>query len=113
KQQFNLRAREMAVVVQASRLPSPGVSPAVVLSASGFAGETPGARGGTPALLPLQARFVAFTAQTRMSGVDFPVLDGQPERSIRKGAADAMRVYIDQLGGTFPQAVGQSVDEIS
>jgi K+-transporting ATPase ATPase B chain len=48
-----------------------------------------------------------------MSGVDFPVLDGQPERRIRKGAADAMRVYIDQLGGTFPQAVGQNVDEIS
>src|SRR5437867_1974741 len=32
------------------------------------------------------AKFVAFTAQTRMSGVDFPTADGQPARAIRKGA---------------------------
>jgi K+-transporting ATPase ATPase B chain len=36
-----------------------------------------------------------------------------PTRSIRKGAADAMQAYIDQLGGHFPQAVHQSVEEIS
>jgi K+-transporting ATPase ATPase B chain len=60
-----------------------------------------------------QAKFVAFTAQTRMSGVDFPVVDGQPARAIRKGAADAIRVYVDQLGGQFPQAITQGVDEIS
>jgi K+-transporting ATPase ATPase B chain len=59
------------------------------------------------------ARFVPFTAQTRMSGVDFPAADGQPARSIRKGAADAMRVFADKQGGTFPQAIGQTVDEIS
>src|SRR5438105_3567724 len=34
------------------------------------------------------ATFVAFTAQTRMSGVDFPALDGKPRQCIRKGAAD-------------------------
>ena len=39
-------------------------------------------------LAPHQAQFVAFTAQTRMSGVDF---DG---REIRKGAADAVLKYI-------------------
>jgi K+-transporting ATPase ATPase B chain len=60
-----------------------------------------------------QAKFVAFTAQTRMSGVDFPKLDGQPARSIRKGASEAIRVYVDQLGGTFPKEVGAGVDEIS
>jgi len=60
-----------------------------------------------------QARFVPFTAQTRMSGVDLPALDGQPARAIRKGAADAIRVYVDQLGGKFPPAVSQTVDEIS
>jgi K+-transporting ATPase ATPase B chain len=60
-----------------------------------------------------QAKFVPFTAQTRMSGVDFPARDGQPVRSIRKGAADAIRVYVAQAGGTFPKEVAQRVDEIS
>ena len=58
-------------------------------------------------------KFVAFTAQTRMSGVDFPAMDGQSARSIRKGAAEAIRVYVDQLGGQFPQGVNQGVEEIS
>jgi K+-transporting ATPase ATPase B chain len=79
------------------------------------------------------AKFVTFTAQTRMSGVDFyedsqagAALDdsgtvgvaiapavARATRSIRKGAAEAMRVYVQQLGGTFPQSVSQAVDEIS
>jgi K+-transporting ATPase ATPase B chain len=120
------------------------------------------------------ARFVPFTAQTRMSGVDLygksegrsPKAEGNPEaetrmaavpgtgensfqpsdssgagattvvatpapagleedpsrqspevrtpvRCIRKGAADSMRAHIDQLGGTFPAAVSLSVDEIA
>jgi len=59
------------------------------------------------------AAFVPFTAQTRMSGVDFPAQGGQPARRIRKGAADAIRIYADQMGGQFPQAVSQTVDEIS
>jgi len=58
-------------------------------------------------------KFVPFTAQTRMSGVDFAAVDGQPARAIRKGAADAIRVYVDQLGGRFPQTVTEGVDEIS
>jgi K+-transporting ATPase ATPase B chain len=36
-----------------------------------------------------------------------------PVRSIRKGAADSMRIYVEQLGGKFPQAVSQAVDEVS
>jgi len=59
------------------------------------------------------AQFVPFTAQTRMSGVNFSTLDGQPARIIRKGAAEALRRYVDQLGGTFPQAVSRSVEEVS
>ncbi len=59
------------------------------------------------------AQFVAFTAQTRMSGVDFPALAGQPARSIRKGAAQAISVYVDQAGGKFPQQVNDTVEEIS
>ena len=58
------------------------------------------------------AHFVPFTAQTRMSGVDF-LENGQPARSIRKGAVDAMRVYVDRQGGQFPSAVSQAVDEVS
>ncbi len=58
------------------------------------------------------ARFVPFTAQTRMSGVDFPA-NGQPARSIRKGAVDAMRLYVDRQSGQFPPAVSQTVDEVS
>src|SRR6201988_1756254 len=39
-------------------------------------------------LAPHEATFVAFTAQTRMSGVDFDC------REIRKGAADAIQKYL-------------------
>jgi potassium-transporting ATPase ATP-binding subunit len=60
-----------------------------------------------------QAQFIAFTAQTRMSGVDFPARDGQPARSIRKGAAQAIAVYVDRAGGKFPQQVNDAVEEIS
>jgi K+-transporting ATPase ATPase B chain len=58
------------------------------------------------------AKFVPFTAQTRMSGVDFPAVDGRPPRYIRKGAADAVRTFADNLGGTYPPAVKTTVDEI-
>src|SRR5437667_4551610 len=51
------------------------------------------------------AQFVAFTALTRMSGVDFPALDGQPARMIRKGAVDAIRIHVDGMGGQLPSPV--------
>ena len=59
------------------------------------------------------AQFVPFTAQTRMSGVDLAAFDGQPARSIRKGAAEAIRVHVDRLGGQFAPAVNQAVENIS
>jgi len=59
------------------------------------------------------AQFVPFTAQTRMSGVDFAAIDGQPARRIRKGAAEAMRVFVDREGGLFPKAVSDTVDNVS
>ena len=37
----------------------------------------------------------------------------QPVRRIRKGAAEAMRAYVDQSGGKFPEKVSQAVEEIS
>jgi K+-transporting ATPase ATPase B chain len=60
-----------------------------------------------------QAVFVPFSAQTRMSGVDFPARNGQGPRAIRKGAADAIRVFVDQAGGQFPKDVSLGVDEIA
>ena len=62
-----------------------------------------------------QAHFIPFSATTRMSGVDFPSTDGQPARCIRKGAADAIRRYLDGAsgGGTFPQVVDQVVSDIA
>jgi K+-transporting ATPase ATPase B chain len=54
--------------------------------------------GGTAAAAPPPgARFVGFTAQTRMSGVDLP--DG---RRIRKGASDAIAKHVRGAGGTPP-----------
>ncbi|HUN90418.1 MAG TPA: potassium-transporting ATPase subunit KdpB [Burkholderiaceae bacterium] len=55
----------------------------------------------------LDAKFVAFSAQSRMSGVD---LGG---RVIRKGAADAVRRHVESLGGTFPAALQHVVDDIA
>jgi K+-transporting ATPase ATPase B chain len=105
------------------------------------------------------AQFVPFSAQTRMSGVDFfenaptdslprhepqgragsplPAANAEqrrarsdapyfhqvqgfqtsgaraPIRRIRKGAAEAMRVFVDREGGLFPKAVADTVDNIS
>lgn len=61
----------------------------------------------------LNATFVPFTAQTRMSGVDFPAHSGQAPRSIRKGASDAVKKHIEGLGGRFPLEVQSSVDDIA
>ncbi|HXY92048.1 MAG TPA: potassium-transporting ATPase subunit KdpB [Acidimicrobiia bacterium] len=53
------------------------------------------------------AELVPFTAQTRMSGVDFG------DRSVRKGAADAVRRWVEDQGGTVPAEVGTAVDSIA
>lgn len=55
----------------------------------------------------LGARFIPFTAKTRMSGVN---LDG---REIRKGAADAMEAYVADRGGAFPSEIRAIVTDIS
>jgi K+-transporting ATPase ATPase B chain len=54
-----------------------------------------------------EAHFIAFTAQTRMSGVD---IDG---RSIRKGAVDAVADYIMSQGGMVPLELKAVVERIS
>ena len=62
---------------------------------------------------PPHANFVPFTAQTRMSGVDLAALDGQPSRSIRKGAAANVKAWVESQGGTYASAVTDAVDAIS
>ncbi len=62
---------------------------------------------------PPHAIFVPFTAQTRMSGVDLSPLDGQPARSIRKGAAASVKAWVESQGGTYAAAVTEAVDAIS
>jgi len=64
-------------------------------------------------LMAPAATFVPFTAQTRMSGVDFAASAGQPPRAIRKGAADAVRAFVLEQGGQFPAAVQEQVDAIA
>jgi len=59
------------------------------------------------------AQFVPFTAQTRMSGVDFAALNGTPAMTIRKGAADAVKRYVEELGGAFPAGVEDIVNSIA
>jgi len=55
----------------------------------------------------LDAQFVHFSAQTRMSGVDVHGVQ------IRKGAADAIRTHIEGLGGRFPPALLSTVEEVA
>lgn len=55
----------------------------------------------------LGAIFVAFTAQTRMSGANLP------NRQIRKGAADAIEKYIKENGGHFAESVQKAIEVVA
>ncbi|KIO49773.1 potassium-transporting ATPase subunit KdpB [Nitrosospira sp. NpAV] len=55
----------------------------------------------------LNATFVPFSAQTRMSGVD---IGG---RAIRKGAADSVKKYVESLGHPFPSEITRAVGDIA
>src|SRR5579864_8608930 len=55
----------------------------------------------------LGATFVPFSAHTRMSGVN---LEG---REIRKGAADAIRAWVESGRGSFPSEVQMVVDNVA
>ena len=108
-------------------LPAPGVTEEVLADAaqlSSLADETPEGRSIVVLakekydlrgrdVAATQVHFVPFTAQTRMSGVDFPALEGHLARSIRKGAAEAMRDYVISLGGEYPEEVNRCVQDVS
>jgi len=102
-------------------IPAPGVEVQTLADAAqlaSLADETPegrsivvlvkekyGLRGRN--LCDLNAHFIAFSAHTRISGVD---ADG---REIRKGAAEAIEAFIRQRGGELDPVMRRSVDEIA
>ena len=107
---------------QASRfIPAPGVTEKELADAaqlSSLADETP--EGRSIVVLAKEkyslrgrelgshdARFVPFSAQTRMSGVDLNGFE------IRKGATDAIASYVTQSGNRMPAEVKAVVEEIA
>lgn len=58
-------------------------------------------------------KFVPFSAQTKMSGIDFTDQKGNVTRCIRKGAADAIRRHIENLGGQYPERFNVAIEPIS
>lgn len=55
----------------------------------------------------LQATFIAFSATTRMSGVDLG------PRQVRKGASEAIKQHIEAQGHVFPLEVARSVEDVA
>ncbi|WP_243361805.1 potassium-transporting ATPase subunit KdpB [Fundidesulfovibrio terrae] len=55
----------------------------------------------------LEATFVPFTAQTRLSGVNLP------GRAIRKGAPDAVKALAEQAGLRVPEEIDRFIHEIA
>jgi K+-transporting ATPase ATPase B chain len=119
-------------------LPAPGVAQSELADAAqlaSLADETPEGRSIVVLakqqfnlrerdLQSLQAQFLHFSAQTRMSGVDLPMVDGPAQfvaaavpgpavRQIRKGAADAIRKHVESLNGIFPAQLLATVDDVS
>ena len=102
-------------------IPAPDVSPEQLANAaqlSSIADETPegrsivvlakekyGLRGRD--MTSLDAEFVPFSAQTRMSGVNF---NGNV---VRKGSVDAITKFLEEQGSTLPRKVRDSVEEIA
>ncbi|MFH1150375.1 MAG: potassium-transporting ATPase subunit KdpB [Actinomycetota bacterium] len=102
-------------------MPAPGVSGrelADVAQLASIADETPEGRSivvlakekygiREREMADLKATFVPFSAQTRMSGVS---VDG---REIRKGAADAVKTFVEERGGAVSQEVDADVNAIA
>lgn len=56
---------------------------------------------------PAGAQAIAFSAATRMSGMDLGM------RQLRKGAASAIRQHIERAGGAFPDSVARAVESVA
>lgn len=62
-------------------------------------------------LHPQQATFIAFSAQTRMSGLD--TYEGSNQIMIRKGSADSIQSHVLSLGGTIPRDLLGTVESVA
>ena len=60
----------------------------------------------------LNASFIPFTAQSRMSGVDFHTSDRKLHQ-IRKGSSEAIRSFVQNNNGFYPQKVQDTVSELA
>ncbi len=60
----------------------------------------------------MNATFIPFTAQSRMSGVNFKTDDGKPHE-IRKGSSEAIRTFVNNNNGFFPQIILDTVSELA
>lgn len=102
-------------------IPAPGVSAERLADAaqlSSLADETPEGRSivilakekfnlRERDITALGAKFVPFSAQTRMSGVDLQ------DREIRKGAMDTVEKYLREKGGEMPPEVKTAIEGIA
>lgn len=106
-------------------LPAPGVTQAQLGTCAAQASasdETPEGRSivalvqaaGEPVAVPADGSVtaIAFTAQTRMSGVDIAQAGGSV-RQLRKGAVDAVRRHVEALGAHMPAEVLRAADEVA
>jgi K+-transporting ATPase ATPase B chain len=103
----------------AAFLPSPGIDERTLADTAQLASLSDETPEGRSIVVLAKQRFalrgrelgnsvrVPFTAQTRMSGVD---VDG---RRIRKGAAQAIRAHVRNLGGAWPAEVERVVEEVA
>ncbi|ARP96060.1 potassium-transporting ATPase subunit KdpB [Bordetella genomosp. 13] len=108
----------------AAFLPAPGVTPQELAEAArlaSLADETPEGRSivalaektlgasaaGLPQVDTARAEFVPFTAQTRMSGVDLP------DRTVRKGALDAIVAWLKAQGTSLPTALSRDAETVA
>ena len=107
-------------------LPAEGISPLKLADAaqlSSLSDETPegrsivvlakekfGIRGRE--MNQLDAEFIPFTAQTKMSGIDFRTPDGILHR-IRKGSSDSIRSFVISNNGFFPRKIQEIVASIA
>ncbi|MDZ4360222.1 MAG: potassium-transporting ATPase subunit KdpB [Variovorax sp.] len=106
-------------------LPAPGVPKGRLARAAmlaSLADETPEGRSivelarrdGLEAASVDVLRYVPFTAQTRMSGVDLPAAPNSLDTDaivLRKGAVDAVRRHVESFGGTMPAEMLRAAEE--
>jgi K+-transporting ATPase ATPase B chain len=109
KQQFNLRARDVAEP-HARFVP---FTAQTRMSGVDFFGEAPESEAAPELVGAAPSGRAAGTAPKARAG-SMPALRGdQPLRRIRKGAAEAMRAYVTELGGKFPEKINLTVEEIA